>query len=51
MTVNSQETTNRLQQLSNDISRCIEEEEFRAIENEEGEIVSVIDDQINKTNR
>jgi len=28
-----------------------EKEEFRVTENEEGEIVSVIDDQINKTNR
>lgn len=46
-----QETTNRPQQLSNDLDRYIEEEEFKAIENEEGEIISVMDDQTNKTNR
>jgi hypothetical protein len=40
-----------LQQALSGLTKRIEEEKFRAIENEEGEIISVMDDQINKTNR
>ena len=46
-----QEIANRVQQLLNNIDSSVEEEEFRPIENEEGDIISVMDDQFNKTNR